>query len=220
MISARPRQLRCIVALLAIAWIVIVNKLASSLDSKVDDDVNSVSSASSTPKIIHRSKKVYSSLSTHRRDSNRNTKHIINDDDNWWRGHCVTPNPNMTHPYLGARHPNGTLGMIVNPSIERLQPIPFQTFTRASHICPTDSEEHTSIEGYGGHMTLNKIQSGLMESKQYLLTMHNSKKLLSSRPDKILCIIYTSYTEDDRHGRLGSIVDTWGTKCDGFIGAR
>jgi hypothetical protein len=39
--------------------------------------------------------------------------------DCWWLPSVLTEGP-LDHPHQRARHPNGTLGMVVNPSIDRL----------------------------------------------------------------------------------------------------
>jgi hypothetical protein len=119
----------------------------------------------------------------------------------WWKG---TINENRTHPYIGARHPNGTVGMIVDPSTERLRPIhPRSIVQNASYICLARVPP-----------LYKKIYGGLLESRQQLADASNSKAA-----QKILCMVYTVYTDRDRHGSLAAIADTWGRECDGFFGA-
>jgi hypothetical protein len=131
----------------------------------------------------------------------------------WWKGRIVNVD-NLVHPYLGARHPNGSLGMIIDPTVERLRSIdPSTIMQNATYICPRTNE--TGLEGEGGHLVLKKIYGGLLESKQQLTIDAANNK---SAP-RILCMIYTVYTDNDRHKNLASIADTWGRQCDGFFGA-
>ncbi|KAL3776963.1 hypothetical protein ACHAWO_008743 [Cyclotella atomus] len=121
-------------------------------------------------------------------------------DDQWWRG------MSKDYPHWrGARHPNGTEGMLVDPSPNRLA-----TLDRTKIQCsPTKG---AGIEGEGGYKVLQKVKA-------------ENPNIVKTGP-RILCLVYTvdlppNGVNDDvaNHANLRSIATTWGSKCDGFIGA-
>lgn len=129
-------------------------------------------------------------------------------------------NQTTNHPHMGARHPNGTLGMIVNPSPERMGRINKTQLELlwSETLCP----KHTNLEGHGGNIALTtKLRPGLQKSLAQL--EQNSKQGgtngTSSSSSKILCMIYTIHTADGQNPNLRAIADTWGRRCDGFLGA-
>ncbi|KAL3914629.1 MAG: hypothetical protein SGILL_006026 [Bacillariaceae sp.] len=137
---------------------------------------------------------------------------------NWWRGRYDVSN--KTHPHLGAIHPDDkSLGWIVDPSVERLRPVqhhPGQPFVCPKGASNGGSAEVSGIEGKGGNKLLLKVQGGLDKAKQELLT--NEKDIQHSQRPKVLCMIYAMSRADGGHGNLAAIADTWGRRCDGFIG--
>jgi hypothetical protein len=121
-------------------------------------------------------------------------------DDQWWRG------MSKDYPHWrGARHPNGTEGMLVDPSPNRLA-----TLDRTKIQCsPTKG---AGIEGEGGYKVLQKVKA-------------ENPNIVKTGP-RILCLVYSvdlppNGVNDDvaNHANLRSIATTWGSKCDGFIGA-
>jgi hypothetical protein len=85
----------------------------------------------------------------------------------------------LPHPHAGARHANGTLGLVVNPSPERLLP-PY----RPRPSCPGP---HPTIEGKGGRKALEKIRLGIQASQEYL----QEQDSMGTKRPRILCMIYT-----------------------------
>jgi hypothetical protein len=149
------------------------------------------------------------------------TKHRANStstvvkDVHWWKGQDSTAD--LKHPHLGAIHPDdGSVGWIVNPTVERLRPI--QYHTGQDFVCPKSRDKSPApfgIEGRGGNIVLKKIRKGLEKSMQHLSS--NSNLSSANRP-RILCMIYTVYRYDTGHENLAAIADTWGRRCDGLIG--
>lgn len=133
--------------------------------------------------------------------------------DDWWIGRIPLDNSTPI-VHQGAKHPNGSLGMVLNPSIGRLRrPTMKMVIQKFNSTCP-DAHSKFGIEGEGGNSVLRKISRGLGKARWEL--QHNSS---SRQPLRILCMIYTVYTEDDRHSGQEAIADTWGKECDGFFGA-
>lgn len=131
----------------------------------------------------------------------------------WWLGRIPVDN-STSIAHHGARHPNGSLGMIVNPSVERLRRPTMETILQISNSTCPDVSSRFGIEGEGGNAVLHKIRRGLQKAKWQL--QHNSSL---GKPPKILCMIYTVFTDNDQHSGQAAIADTWGKECDGFIGA-
>lgn len=148
--------------------------------------------------------------------------HDDKDDSSWWRQTKNSYYPVRDHPHQGARrinHANGTttLGMVVDPSIHRLQnQAAASSFSKNSMAaCPQSSDNNTiGIEGETGHVVLQRIRD---EGSQTILLPTNTTTW-SSAP-KILCWVYTIHILDGSNPNLDAIVRTWGRQCDGFIAA-
>jgi len=148
--------------------------------------------------------------------------------DKWWKG-CQEGN--TTHPHMGARHPNGTLGMIVDPSPHRLR-LFHNDDVDEEVIYPNGTRDAAGIEGPGGFEVLKKIRTGLSQSREFLkkqqLAIDDGKTSFFSadgnvtvrtRRSKVLCLIYTVYIPGDNHKNVKAQAGTWAKQCDGFIAA-
>jgi hypothetical protein len=135
----------------------------------------------------------------------------------WWRGRGAVLN--KSHPHLGAIHPDDkSLGWIVDPSVKRLRPAKHRASQTVA--CPKASNGTLAsfgIEGKGGNKVLTKIKGGLDLARQQLSKSLFANTNTSTHP-RILCMIYTVSTVNGEHKNLGAIADTWGRRCDGFIG--
>lgn len=145
-------------------------------------------------------------------------------EDTWWRccGPPTSTAANLTHPHMGARHPNGSLGMVVDPTVKRLRKPPspramIANDSNRSILCPKGGQRY-GIEGEGGNAVLHKIRRGLKKA-QTELRARNATEGQGGGSVRILCMIYTVYTEADIHSAQTAIAETWGQQCDGFIGA-
>lgn len=140
----------------------------------------------------------------------------------------------------GARHPNGTVGMIVDPSPERLH-LPVHDLTTNSLFCPPGPASHhansSSIVGFEGkeaNAVLQKIRRGVITSRAYLQSLQHSNdhdtfnaavleengSKLQRRKSRILCMVYTvCIPGENNHSNVRSQAETWGRQCDGFIAA-
>lgn len=118
----------------------------------------------------------------------------------------------LSNPNLGARHPNGSMGMVVEPSVQRLQRRNRSFYTLKDTICPSNSS--ILIEGNGGNQVLQKVRNGIKKSMEMLAALPRNV----TRP-KLLCMVYTVYMDSSMHENLRSIANTWGQRCDGFIAA-
>lgn len=103
----------------------------------------------------------------------------------YWRGHVQSRlQSNLTHPHRGARHPNGTEGMIVNPLLSRLgsfDPLDIKsTFIMDNVTCPRDKLSNLvpGIEGKGGHKVLQRIRQGIHKSRQFIKAQEQAMKKL------------------------------------------
>ncbi len=140
--------------------------------------------------------------------------------DGWWLYRGAPDDVHLRHPHMGARHPNGSYGMVVNPSVERLRdPI----ITQASillntsgndFLCPTANNSY-GIEGKGGNQVMHKIRRGFQQAPKLL----RSRTTSPGDPVRILCMIYTVNTPKGNHSMQAAIAETWGRQCDGLIGA-
>jgi hypothetical protein len=175
-----------------------------------------------------------------------------NIDTDWWRGRGVQIPMNVTIvdlTYAGARHPNGTSGMIVNPSTQRLKPFDYTTHLQRQKTsnnkeynatCPKTKE---GIEGVDGHEVLEKIKRGLLRSREFLKdqqeAIRQSRHIMASdsnvtetfpigikntmaraKKSRILCMIYTAHRPPNYDNpNLRAQAETWGAECDGFIAA-
>lgn len=140
-------------------------------------------------------------------------------EDQWWIRRNQPNGTNYTHPHMGARHPNGSLGMVVDPSVMRLlQPgLPMPTNNSSpSILCPAAGSTF-GIEGEGGNPVLYKIRRGLQKAQLELKSKNTEGQ--DETPARILCMIYTVHTEADQHSGQAAIAKTWGRDCDGLIGA-
>ena len=119
---------------------------------------------------------------------------VVDDENKWWLGKIRRPDgAPLTHPYMGARHKNGSVGLLVNPSPSRLQ---FVDITKVSNVicstAPSSTEvkqptatnrshllQFKSIE-YCGDIKWLDTQLTCNERVQYLV----SKKHMSQRDAK------------------------------------
>jgi len=150
------------------------------------------------------------------------------DDSKWWIG--TSQVNNMSHPHMGARHPNGTIGMIVDPSPNRLRAFQLDDVDREV-ICPNADEgaDRAGIEGKGGHKVLQRIRNGIKRSQDFLKRQQQmidegkfsakDGNVTRQTRSKILCMVYTVYLPGDEHKNLKAQAGTWAGQCDGFIAA-
>ena len=113
-------------------------------------------------------------------------------------------------------------------------------FVRKNIICPSEDDEDNLIESKSGHQVLQKVKGGLHDSIHFLNSIMDDRDNKSAialvdrrnsttssttnttrrkRKSKILCMVYTAYTDKDRHKSLRAQAHTWGKRCDGFFGA-
>jgi glycoprotein-N-acetylgalactosamine 3-beta-galactosyltransferase len=148
--------------------------------------------------------------------------------------------------YAGAKYSNGTLGLIENPSPQRLARYNRTNLgnnnngSSGSIICPLSEY---GIEGAGGHKVLLKIKRGLEKSRKFIQlqaetiisdvsSTSNNTNLTSTvfigqgnitaraRRSKILCLVYTTHLPPSYENlNLKAQAETWGSECDGFIAA-
>lgn len=101
-----------------------------------------------------------------------------------------------------ARFPNGTLGLIIDPSWNFLRN---QSTHARNKSCVVDRAiDHVAFEVF------KLIRIGVIRSRKQL---KGGKRESST---KILCIVYT---HSRAHSRIEAIVNTWGSQCDGFFAA-
>ena len=190
--------------------------------------------------IVHTSKKLVVFLPNTVLGRTRSTTSKSN--KSWWRGRQAEYLANDTDSTSnGARHPNGTLGMIVDPSPQRLH-LPLVNPVNNSLFCPLSNGENSSspqagFEGLEANIVLQKIHMGVVNSQSYLQNqvtddekenyrqgtdfplVEENNTAQTQRKSRILCFVYTSYTPVDNHSNLRSQAETWGRQCDGFIAA-
>lgn len=161
----------------------------------------------------------------------------------WWRGRLSDQEFNDTDfTSNGARHPNGTLGMIVDPSPKRLYgPVDYGSYM---NICPAP-QNGTMVPGFEEketHLALQKIRRGVLKSRAFLEKSNHSladaeedededdrgmftvtTTMPRRKKSRILCMVYTvHYVEEHGFGyndNLKAQAETWGRQCDGFIAA-
>ncbi|GFH62194.1 hypothetical protein CTEN210_18670 [Chaetoceros tenuissimus] len=104
----------------------------------------------------------------------------------------------------GARFANGSLGLIINPSVKFFENN--KILERNSSCSVNDSIDPIAFKVF------KLIRLGVIESNKELL---KKKKLQNTLP-KILCMVYT---HSHAHQRIRAIVNTWGSQCDGFFAA-
>lgn len=135
------------------------------------------------------------------------------DSSDWWIGRISLDNSTPI-VHQGAKHPNGSLGMILNPTTQRLRrPTAQSMMAKFKAMCPHPGTRY-GIESEEGNLVLHKIKKGLEKAKREL-----QRQAKVRPPVKILCMIYTVYLDDDQHSSQSAIADTWGRDCDGFFGA-
>ncbi|KAL7525044.1 hypothetical protein ACHAWF_001179 [Thalassiosira exigua] len=98
-------------------------------------------------------------------------------------------------PNCGARHPNGSLGMIVDPSVERLASfLPEEEYMWMAQsssavaersrrlmthyvdrrvVCPGGHGGYPGVEGADGHMVLKKVRGGIGASVEFIRNSNN-----------------------------------------------
>jgi hypothetical protein len=163
---------------------------------------------------------------------------INKNNDKWWKGRDDNLTRRQTHPDMGALF-DGQSGMIVNPSVARLETLDIQANDAAYRsvedkiLCP--SNDDYAVEGKGANIVLQKIKGGLSKSIQFLQSFDPSKnnnhanngnnatigmvKSIRKRKSRILCMVYTFHTAQDNHTNVRTQARTWGKRCDGFIAA-
>ena len=133
----------------------------------------------------------------------------------WWKQGTTRATKNTVHPHAGAKHPNGTTGMIIDPSIDRIRPFNWERdIVNRSVLCPDAGT--VGIEGAGGYKVLQKVHKGGRSSLAQFEDLNDYNNKTKGRKSKILCMIYT---HDAGHDRVVAIAQTWGSRCDGFIAA-
>jgi hypothetical protein len=155
------------------------------------------------------------------------------DDNKWWMGKIQSEGGLLKHPYMGARHSNGSVGMLVNPSPSRLRVVDITKVSKlvCSSVLERGSTEETSfyygIEGKGGRQVLEKVKVKIDPKHK---SVQEEKKRTNARGERrssrILCLVYSVHLPPNgkndhiaNHANLKAIAQTWGQKCDGFIGA-
>jgi len=121
----------------------------------------------------------------------------------------------------GVRHPNGSIGMIVDPSPNRLRAFQLDDVNREV-ICPDDADKDADadtdtdrswIEGKGGHKVLQRIRSGIKRSQEFLkiqqqmidegkFSAEDGGNVTRQTRSKILCMFYTLHLPGDEHNNL------------------
>ncbi len=125
----------------------------------------------------------------------------FNNTQTLWRGHIAMPSISQTpsHPHRGALHPNGTIGMIVDPTPGRLRSFDpnnhRENLIQHSVLCPLSANSRGNnseaknnpsfgIEGAGGRKVLQKIKNGIMKSKEFLKLQQNAIEKMVVDPNK------------------------------------
>ncbi len=129
-----------------------------------------------------------------------------------------------SHPHAGARFPNGTIGLVIDPSTYKFFNN-HRSMSQRAKGCQVDSAIDTVA-----FEVFQRIRSGAIKAKATIEKENNqhdiinqqqqhrvipSKEIKSSVP-RILCMVYTHSNE---HARIKAIVNTWGKDCDGFFAA-
>ena len=83
--------------------------------------------------------------------------------------------------YLGARFANGSLGLIVDPSADRLLG-PYYIHPNNQSVC------NVEIEGKGGRQVLNKVRKGIVA---YQSKRNETKEGGPPARPRLLCMVYT-----------------------------
>ena len=85
-----------------------------------------------------------------------------NNESTWWRGRAEHINEEYSGDMTraGERHPNGSIGMIVDPSPRRLSADIVVDKKRAAPQCASATID---VEGEGGAKVLMKIREGILK---------------------------------------------------------
>ena len=123
---------------------------------------------------------------------------------------------NLPHPHAGARFPNGTLGLVIDPSTKLLIK---QKMPHREKSCKVDDAiDKVAFEVF------KRIRTGVIKSKTEIEKKNDLRKSTASasttrtgtRTPRILCMVYT---HSGAHSRVQAIVNSWGKECDGFFAA-
>ncbi len=125
----------------------------------------------------------------------------------------IRPRP-AHHPHAGAKYPNGTLGLVINPSMAAFQP-DHTIFVRGKSCKVDNAIDEIAFKVF------QKIRSGMISANHSVVHQKKSNEKISNDDNKstaprILCMVYTHSNE---HERIKAIVNTWGKDCDGFFAA-
>ena len=135
-----------------------------------------------------------------------------------------TPLSLRPHPHMGARFPNGSFGYIADPTLIRrnfLERYSNQSSNLLQYLPLHTEEEHQNVCGLPpgkGHeqkayrLLTEKIQVNGSLPVNYVTNTTDEE--LGPLP-KVFCGIYTY---DKKHPLLQSQAETWGWRCDGFLG--
>ena len=118
---------------------------------------------------------------------------FINPDD-----HGVISGDLLLHPHAGVRFPNGTLGLVINPSPEILTKR-MPTRDTKCQVDDKNTEDQTIT-----YNVARMVRTGVRKVNK------------SNNSPRLLCMVYT---HSGSHSRVRAIVNTWGSKCDGFFAA-
>ncbi len=120
------------------------------------------------------------------------------------------------HPHAGAKYPNGTLGLIIDPSTKKFKL--GQTKLKRERSCIVDDAiDEVAFQVFRGIRSMIKAKSTLDTIKMNKDNENYKSAEGSTRTaPRILCMIYTHSNE---HSRVKAIVNTWGKDCDGFFAA-
>ena len=109
-----------------------------------------------------------------------------------------------------ARFANGTFGLVIDPSKNLLNE---QSFPTRKKICQVDRAiDDVAFKVFG------LIRAGVIKSKSWMEKRKKTETTGGNNndPPKILCMVYT---HSGAHARIQAIVNTWGSRCDGFFAA-
>jgi len=130
----------------------------------------------------------------------------------YWRG-IANNNINASHPHIGARHPDGTLGMIVDPSRDRLHFFNHSndggggsSLIDCKVLCPMDDanrEKATGIEGKGGNKVLQKVKRGILKSHQFT-SLQEEAIVKRSDPSTIINSTSTLTVNIEQNSKIGT----------------
>ena len=144
----------------------------------------------------------------------------------------------LSHPHAGANFPNGTKGMILDPTSMKDMTLDTTLSSREFNICfphqcqPSDVLSEITInvlKKLRNHIVHNTTMPWNITTYPDDDTYHSNNDTVNNntqynetssnrhhRSPRILCAVYT-YSEG--HDRIKAILETWGRKCDGFLAA-